>query len=127
MSRLPMVQAVAADYADAMLVARRAKNWLVFFLSLILLIQLGVFFAARYVPGMKIRGDAGSSAAPNSMQTPRDGVLAGSSSDKDSVPLWVPILEELIDATVFLRLGGARSALAIPEVVDGASDNNDAN
>src|ERR1039457_1587884 len=49
MTRVQMTQAVAADYADAMLVARRAKNVLFFFLILVLLIQLGVFVVVRYV------------------------------------------------------------------------------
>lgn len=40
--------ATAADYADAMLTARRAKNVLVLLTLLILLIQLAVFFTARY-------------------------------------------------------------------------------
>jgi len=40
--------ATAADYADAMLVARRAKSTLVLLLLLMLLIQLGLFFTARY-------------------------------------------------------------------------------
>jgi hypothetical protein len=42
--------AVAADYADAMLVARRAKNWLFLLLLLALLVQIGIFFVARFVP-----------------------------------------------------------------------------
>src|ERR1051326_4383415 len=40
--------ATAADYADAMLTARRAKNWLFLFLLLILLLQLAVFFLYHY-------------------------------------------------------------------------------
>jgi hypothetical protein len=40
--------ATAADYADAMLVARRAKNVLVLILLLALLLQLALFFVARY-------------------------------------------------------------------------------
>src|SRR4051812_33737946 len=40
--------ATAADYADAMLTARRAKNVLVLLVLLILLTQLGLFFTARY-------------------------------------------------------------------------------
>ncbi|HRK30149.1 MAG TPA: hypothetical protein PLD59_03645 [Tepidisphaeraceae bacterium] len=40
--------ATAADYADAMLVARRAKSVLVLILLLAVLAQLGLFFAARY-------------------------------------------------------------------------------
>jgi hypothetical protein len=38
----------AADYADALLTAKRAKNLLFQLLTLILLIQLGLFFVARY-------------------------------------------------------------------------------
>ncbi|HVT90059.1 MAG TPA: hypothetical protein VHD56_14495 [Tepidisphaeraceae bacterium] len=40
--------ATAADYADAMLTARRAKNWLMLLLLLILLGQLAIFFVVRY-------------------------------------------------------------------------------
>ncbi len=39
--------ATAADYADAMITARRAKNWLFLILLLMLLIQVGSFFALR--------------------------------------------------------------------------------
>jgi hypothetical protein len=42
--------AIAADYADAMLVARRAKNWLFLLLLLVLLLQIGIFLVARFVP-----------------------------------------------------------------------------
>jgi hypothetical protein len=38
----------AADYADALLTAKRAKNLVFQLLLLILLIQLGLFFTARY-------------------------------------------------------------------------------
>ncbi|HET6248235.1 MAG TPA: hypothetical protein VFE47_11100 [Tepidisphaeraceae bacterium] len=58
MTRVQMTQAVAADYADAMLVARRAKSVLFFFLTLVLLLQLGVFFVVRYVPAVKIHADS---------------------------------------------------------------------
>jgi hypothetical protein len=40
--------ATSADYADAMLVARRAKNWLFLILLLVLLIEIALFFIARY-------------------------------------------------------------------------------
>lgn len=47
--------ATSADYADALIVARRAKHWLFLLLMLMLLIQLALFFTARYttliVPG----------------------------------------------------------------------------
>ena len=43
----PSPLATAADYADAMMIARRAKNWLFLLLLLFLLIQLSAFFVAR--------------------------------------------------------------------------------
>ena len=44
--------ATAADYADAMMAARRAKNWLFLLLLLILLGQLAMFFALRHNPDL---------------------------------------------------------------------------
>lgn len=38
---------LARDYEDAMMVARRAKNWLFLLILLMLLAQIGIFFAAR--------------------------------------------------------------------------------
>ncbi|HEX2972141.1 MAG TPA: hypothetical protein VHP11_07400 [Tepidisphaeraceae bacterium] len=46
MTQNPM--ATAADYADAMLVARRAKNWLVGLLLAMLVVQLAMFFLVRF-------------------------------------------------------------------------------
>ena len=37
-----------ADYADAILAGRRAKNWLFLVLLVVLLGQLALFFVARY-------------------------------------------------------------------------------
>jgi hypothetical protein len=55
--------ATAADYADAMLVARRAKNWLFLLLILSLLAQIGVFLALRLKPEyFNIATSAGVSA-----------------------------------------------------------------
>src|SRR5436309_11002664 len=45
--------ATAADYADAMMIARRAKNTLFMLLALMLIIQIATFFVARmtnYIP-----------------------------------------------------------------------------
>ena len=39
--------ATAADYADAMMIARRAKNWLFLLLLVFLLAQIAIFFIAR--------------------------------------------------------------------------------
>ena len=41
----------AADYADAMMTARSAKNLLVLVLLLMLLLEMAIFFIARYKPG----------------------------------------------------------------------------
>ena len=61
--------AVAADYADAMLVARRWKNAMVFLLLVFLLIQIGVFAFIRF---------AGSSdaAAAAQLSTTRPAVIS---------------------------------------------------
>ncbi|MCC6239094.1 MAG: hypothetical protein IT448_02170 [Phycisphaerales bacterium] len=59
--------ATAADYADALLIARRAKGWLVFLLLAILLIQLAVFFVMAY-GAAEISGKA-SAAAPEAAPT----------------------------------------------------------
>ena len=40
--------AVSADYADALLAARRAKNWLFLLLLLFLLAQITIFFLVRF-------------------------------------------------------------------------------
>jgi hypothetical protein len=45
---MPSNIATSADYADAMMIARRAKNWLFLLLLLFLLAQLAIFFVARY-------------------------------------------------------------------------------
>lgn len=60
----PTTLAVAADYADAMLVARRWKDVLFFLLFIILVAQLAAFFVARYLHWLPIRaGDAPASDA----------------------------------------------------------------
>jgi hypothetical protein len=47
MTRSTTTLAVAADYADALMTARRAKNWLFILLLLILLLQLAIFLLLR--------------------------------------------------------------------------------
>lgn len=56
--------AVAADYADAMLVARRWKNLFFLLLFLCLVIQIGVFFFIRYYGTGTVTVTAGSSTQP---------------------------------------------------------------
>lgn len=100
MTRVQMTQAVAADYAEAMQVARRAKNALFLFLALVLLIQLGVFFTVRYVPGVKIRGEAamavrsaGAPVVPNAGPTTAPSAASAdseSSGDRTTQPATAP-------------------------------------
>ncbi|MDB5173361.1 MAG: hypothetical protein JWM97_278 [Phycisphaerales bacterium] len=71
MTRTTMTQAVAADYADAMLVARRAKNTLFLFLALILIVQLAMFFVARYVHSIHLHADVTATANPVDAATTR--------------------------------------------------------
>lgn len=56
--------AVAADYADAMLVARRWKNLLFLLLLLFLLIQIGVFLAVRLNTSATVTFTAGTTTQP---------------------------------------------------------------
>ena len=71
--------ATAADYADAMYTARRAKNLLVLLIFVSLLIQLGLFFVARYTDYI----------VPNSATT-------------QPMPRWVDALQYLVGASAFL-------------------------
>jgi hypothetical protein len=66
--------AVAADYADAMMTARRAKNWLFILLLLVLLVQLTIFFLVRFRV-LRLEGDV-SVTVPTSVDLttqPADG------------------------------------------------------
>jgi hypothetical protein len=45
----PIALATAADYADAMITARRAKSCLLVILLVMMLAQLAIFFVAKYV------------------------------------------------------------------------------
>src|SRR5690349_17842439 len=58
--------ATAADYADAMLTARRAKNALALLVLLMLLIQLGVFFTAR-LTGLILPSNATTQPSPHTV------------------------------------------------------------
>jgi hypothetical protein len=50
--------ATSADYADALLVARRAKNWLFLLILLMLLLQIALFFVARYTNVLPVESSA---------------------------------------------------------------------
>jgi hypothetical protein len=72
--------ATAADYADAMYTARRTKNLLVLLVFVMLLIQLGLFFVARYT----------------------DYIVATNTATTRPIPVWVDWLQYLVGASAFL-------------------------
>jgi len=61
--------ATAADYADAMITARRAKNWLFGILLLILLAQLAIFFTVAFGPERLATHSAASSVVADAQPT----------------------------------------------------------
>ena len=63
----------AADYADALMTSRRAKNALILILILILLVQLALFFLVRYdVIEMPVAPADSAAAAATTQPAPRD-------------------------------------------------------
>jgi hypothetical protein len=99
MTRTTMTQAVAADYADAMLVARRAKNALFLFLALILLIQITMFFVARYVHSIHLHADATSSASADATTRSSTDVTVVEHPTGGSSRLASPAFEYVIALT----------------------------
>jgi hypothetical protein len=83
--------AIAADYADAIAVARRAKNWCFLLLLLVLLAQIGIFFVARYDHGI-IAPYIPSWTAPSSASLPAFS------------PRWPAVMEYVIGVTDFLGM-----------------------
>ena len=71
--------ATAADYADALYTARRAKNLLVLLIFVTLLIQVGLFFVARYT----------------------DYIITPAATTRP-MPIWVDWLQYLVGASAFL-------------------------
>lgn len=71
--------ATAADYADAMYTSRRAKNLLVLLIFVILLVQVGLFFVARYTD-----------------------YLVASPAATQPIPKWVDLLQYLVGVSGFL-------------------------
>jgi len=62
--------ATAADYADAMMAARRARNWIVLLLLLMLLGQLAIFLSLRHWPDL-----ASAARNPDAHANPLNTVL----------------------------------------------------
>lgn len=104
--------AVAADYADAMMTARRAKNWLFILLLVVLLTQLTLFFLLRFkvlrldgdvsvtVP-TSVDVDATSTTQPDSSTQPAVAASADTATKSVSVP---DILRYVIPVTDFLGI-----------------------
>lgn len=63
--------ATSADYADALLVARRAKNWLFLLVLLMLLGQIAIFFVARYTDLIAVASRGWGSGAAASVEAER--------------------------------------------------------
>ncbi len=77
--------ATAADYADAMLIARSAKRWLFLLLLLILLAQLTVFFLYKYEV-VQITAEPGTGGQRTSIRI----ALPATSPTTLSVPAALP-------------------------------------
>jgi hypothetical protein len=64
------VIAIAADYADALLVARRAKSLLVLVLVLVVLAHLAIFFTAHFAPDVLHRTVVATTTQPARFNAP---------------------------------------------------------
>jgi hypothetical protein len=103
--------AVAADYADAMMTARRAKNWLFILLLLVLLSQLAIFFLARLhilnlggrVTMPEIVPATSPTTAPVEGDSPATAPTSASSEQPKSYPV-ATILRYVIPVENFLGL-----------------------
>ncbi len=98
--------ATAADYADALLTARRAKAWLFVILLLILLAQLAVFFVVAYGPANTTDYARPADATAVEAAATKPVVI---DVDAPVVPEGRPklsyVLEYVIDGTTFIGLG----------------------
>ena len=93
--------AVAADYADAMLVARRAKNWLFLLLLLLLLLQIGIFAAARFVPNVHLSATV-QNATGSTATTQVSLVTHSAASDPSSQQRLSAFVQYLVGLSGFL-------------------------
>jgi hypothetical protein len=87
--------ATAADYADAMLTARRAKNVLILLLLLALLIQLALFFTARYSNLIVPTGEPVVATQP--VIEPGDAPAPAGQAQR-----WQDVFHYVLGGTVFL-------------------------
>ena len=94
--------AVAADYADAMLVARRAKNWLFLLLLLLLLSQIGIFLVARFVSSVHLTATIQSTG--ESTSTTQLSVLQTPPLTPNGGRVAAPIVRFFVDLTDFFGI-----------------------
>jgi hypothetical protein len=95
--------AVAADYADALMTARRAKNWLFMLLLVMLLAQIGLFLTARFNV-LKLTEPASMSdlATANSALTPTTSASVPLMFEKETKA--GQIVQYVIPVTEFLGI-----------------------
>lgn len=91
--------ATAADYADAIMTARRAKNTLFLLLLLILITQVALFFLGRH-DVVDLTGD-GTSTATATIDLP---TTTQPTTMTVASPRWRAVLEYLVGVTAFLGI-----------------------
>jgi hypothetical protein len=97
--------ATAADYADAMLVARRAKSGIVLLLLVCLLLQLGLFFTARYTEILLgPRGSTPPTPAGAAVENAANTVAAATTTQPATAFAWPDLLHYLLGVSVFLGI-----------------------
>src|SRR5688572_5266808 len=94
--------AVAADYADALMTARRAKNWLFILLLLILVLQLALFLLVRFNV-LKLGDRAGISASDPAATDPAATTMPAQVVTGRSVSV-AAILRYVIPATDYFGM-----------------------
>jgi hypothetical protein len=94
--------ATAADYADAIMTARRAKNTLFLLLLLILLAQLTLFFVGRYTD-VNFADDDPTIASAIESATSTTLPTTGPAEAASSIRI-VDVLEYLVGVTAFLGI-----------------------
>lgn len=110
--------ATAADYADALICARRAKNWLFLLILLILLVQLAIFFLWRYDVFSRPAPPAVQKAATRVAQVATTAPAVASSTTQDLAESFCQYLTGLADfAGIVLAIVLALVTLLIVQIM----------
>lgn len=96
--------ATAADYADAMMIARRAKNLLFLLLTLMLLAQITIFIVARKTDHLIPIDNSNPSLAGTIAVGPTTNPLAATQPSANSGNMLVPVLRYLTALIDFLGI-----------------------